>query len=129
MQIDFLTLVDAMRIHAEQIEAFGGSHGVRDVGLLETALATPGASFSGNFLHEFPHEMAAAHLFQIARNHPFVDGNKRSALACPLLFLEINGCTLKADHGETYELVMAVASGSADKAAVFTFFKQHVRPA
>jgi death on curing protein len=128
MRIDFLSAVDALRLHSDQIAAFGGSMGVRDMGLLESALATPAASFAGQYLHDFPHEMASAYLFHIARNHPFVDGNKRTALACALLFLEINACTLVADQLKTYELVMDVAAGKADKAALYNFFKAHVRP-
>src|SRR5205807_4774635 len=77
----FLVLEEVLRIHAHQIEQYGGSFGVRDAGLLLSAVAAPQASFAGGFLHGTPFEMAAAYLFHLARNHPFLDGNKRTALA------------------------------------------------
>jgi death-on-curing protein len=117
----FLTLDEALAIHADQIRRYGGSHGIRDVGLLSSALAVPQAAFGGVHLHATLAEMAAAYLFHIAQNHPFLDGNQRTALACALAFLWLNDHRLEAAADELTELVMAVAAGRAGKpdAAVF----------
>ena len=83
----FFSLDQALLIHTDQIRPYGGSHGLRDLGLLSSALAMPRASFGGVYLHTSLAEMAAAYLFHIAPNHPFLDGNKRAALATVLAFL------------------------------------------
>jgi death-on-curing protein len=92
----FLHLEDVLALHARSIELFGGSLGVRDIGLLQSALAVPEASCAGELLHPTIHEMAAAYLFHLCKNHPFLDGNKRAATAAALVFLEINGWSLDA---------------------------------
>ena len=127
MSIIFLTSDDVLDLHADQIAAFGGSAGSRDLGLLQSAVAMPQSGFGGQLAHEFPHEMAAAYLFHIAANHPFVDGNKRTGLAAALLFLEVNDHTLVADQTSVGDMVLAVASGAMDKQGVAEFFKAHVR--
>jgi death on curing protein len=81
----FLDLVEVLEIHESRIELYGGRPGVRDLGLLQSALAQPSAGFGGEYLHGNLYEMAAAYLFHVSRNHPFVDGNKRTALACYFL--------------------------------------------
>jgi len=83
----FLTLDDILESHQNQIETYGGSHGVRDIGLLESAIAQPEASFGGQYLHADIFEMAAAYLYHLVMNHPFVDGNKRVGLEASLIFL------------------------------------------
>jgi death-on-curing protein len=111
----FLSLADVVRIHVDQVERYGGKAGIRDAGLLQSALAMPRASFGGEWLHREPHEMAAAYAFHLCQNHPFVDGNKRTALACGLVFLEINGISIEDPVGRLYEAMMKIASGSLDK--------------
>lgn len=102
MNIVFLDVEDVKILHAEQIEAYGGSHGVRDEGSLESAVNQAQAGFGGDHLHEFPFGMASAYAFHIAQNQPFVDGNKRAALAAALVFLELNGCEAATPaHGYT----------------------------
>jgi death on curing protein len=128
VNILFLTPDDVLELHADQIAAFGGSPGVRDFGLLQSAIAIPQSGFGGTFAHEFPYGMAAAYLLHIAANHPFIDGNKRTGLAAALVFLEANGYTLAADHTAVGDMVLAVAAGTLDKAGVADFFKTHVRP-
>lgn len=123
-----LTLDEVLFIHADQIGRYGGSHGIRDVGLLGSALGTPGATFGGAYLHTTLAEMAAAYLFHIARNHPFLDGNKRTALATALVFLELNGYQLEADEDELTELVMGVAAGRIGKSQVAVFIGAHSFP-
>ena len=95
----FLTLADLLRLHDYQIKRFGGEAGIRDSGLLESAIAQPQASFGGQWLHKGIYSMASAYAFHVCKNHPFLDGNKRTAMAGALLFLEINGISL-LDPGE-----------------------------
>ncbi|WP_309894222.1 type II toxin-antitoxin system death-on-curing family toxin [Archangium sp.] len=118
MTPDFLTLEDVLDIHTQQLARFGGGEGMRDRGLLESALAQPQATFGGEYVHPSLWEMAAAYLFHIVSNHPFIDGNKRVGLLAALVFLELNGTTLTQGSEELYELTMAVAAGSMTKAEV-----------
>ena len=124
----FLTLDEVLLIHADQIGRYGGSHGVRDLGLLSSAIGMPAATFGGSHLHPTLAEMAAAYLFHIAQNHPFLDGNKRAALATALVFLWLNGQQLHAEEDELTELVMGVASGRIGKAEVGVFIGDHLHP-
>jgi len=124
----FLTLDEVLAIHADQIRRYGGSHGVRDLGLLSSAVAMPQASFGGVYLHTSLAEMAAAYLFHIAQNHPFVDGNKRAALAAALAFIWLNDRRLEAGEDELTELVMGIAAGRLSKADAAVFINGHVRP-
>lgn len=123
----FLNLSEVLRIHRDQIERYGGEPGIRDLGLLQSALAMPAAGFGGRFLHNDLFEMAAAYLFHITRNHPFVDGNKRSGAACALVFLELNDIEVNASEDALVEMVTAVAEGKAEKEAVADFFRRHAR--
>lgn len=86
--VDFLTLDDVQFIHRDQTTRYGGDPGIRDRNLLDSALAQPRASFGAEFLHAFPFEMAAAYLYHIVRNHPFLDGNKRTGAVAALVFLD-----------------------------------------
>jgi death-on-curing protein len=121
----FLTLDEVLGIHADQIRRYGGRSGLRDLGLLQSALAMPETTFEGEFLHGTVFEMAAAHLFHLARNHPFVDGNKRTALMSALVFLGLNDRRLDAEPGALYELVDGEAEGSVDKAEVSVFLRRN----
>lgn len=125
----FLTLDEALLIHADQIRRYGGGHGLRDLGLLSSALAMPETWFGGVYLHASLSEMAAAYLFHIAQNHPFLDGNKRAALATALAFLWLNDQSLEADDDELTELVIGVAAGRIGKAEVAVFISTRLRPA
>ena len=109
-KIEFLTLAEVTEIHADQIEHYGGTGGTRDINLLSSAVAMPYASFSGDFLHRDIYEMAAAYAFHICQNHPFIDGNKRTALATALVFLDINGISISDSEGKLYEATMDIAS-------------------
>jgi len=121
----FLTLDEVLGIHADQIRRHGGRPGLRDLGLLRSALAMPETTFEGEFLHGTVFEMAAAYLFHVARNHPFVDGNKRTALMCALVFLGLNRKRLDADPEDLFELVDGAAAGRVDKADVSVFVRQN----
>jgi death-on-curing protein len=126
VKIQFLTLAEILELHLLQIESFGGSPEVRDLDLLRSALEMPAAGMLGEYFHKFPHEMAAAYLFHICANHPFVDGNKRTGLHAALTFLAMNGLYLKADHGEVVDLVLSVAAGKLGKSDVAVFFNRRI---
>ncbi len=109
-----------LAIHGEVLAANGGSEGLRDRALLESAIAAPQASFGGAPLISDPVDLAAAYLFYLCRNHPFVDGNKRTALAACLVFLQANDMLADADlpgrHVDAWEaLVLDVASSRLDR--------------
>lgn len=112
---DFLTYEDTIELHAMQLERFGGSGGLRDEGLLRSALAMPQATFDGQYLHDGLFPMAAAYLSHIVKNHPFVDGNKRAGLVAALVFLDLNGHPIDQGHPGLYRLVMEVAEGKSGK--------------
>jgi death on curing protein len=110
-----LTVEIVREIHAEAIARFGGSDGVRDIALLESAVAAPQAGFGSESLYRDLIEVAAAYLFFLCRNHPFIDGNKRAALGACLVFLRLNGLEPKPDGPEWEELALAVAAGELDR--------------
>lgn len=128
MRVVFLTLDEAIALHADQVERYGGRPGIRDLGLLQSALGVPSATFEGRFLHEGLHEMAGAYLYHVVRNHPFVDGNKRAGLVILLAFLGLNSHWLDAEPREVERLVQGIASGSISKAEAVVFVQQHLRP-
>jgi death-on-curing protein len=117
----FLTLQEVLEIHRDQIARYGGSPGIRDLGLLQSALAQPAATLGGQFLHADLIEMAAAYLFHIVQNHPFVDGNKRVGTVAAIVFLAMNDVELDVPGNELQSLVLHVASGEANKAAIVAF--------
>jgi death on curing protein len=121
----FLRLDDVLALHQEQIRLFGGASGIRDLGLLESAIGTPAATFDGAFLHGTLFEMAAAYLHSICRNHPFIDGNKRTAVSCALTFLALNAIWIEASEDEFFDLVIGVAQGVASKAEVAVFLERN----
>ena len=114
----FLDVDDVLEIHATQLETYGGSAGLRDRGLLESALAQPQASFGGQLVHDGLFAMAAAYLFHIVSNHPFVDGNKRTGMLAAIVFLDVNGIAIDHPSQDLYELTMGVAEGRIEKSAV-----------
>ena len=120
---NFVSKSMVLSIHARQIERFGGTPGVRDEGLLESALAQPQATFGGQFLHPTISEQAAAYLYHIAMNHPFIDGHKRTAFAVTDTFLRLNGCALNLTDDGVYNLVMRVARGTMTKEELITNFE------
>lgn len=110
-----LTVEIVREIHAEALAKFGGLDGVRDVALLESAVAAPQASFSGKSPYKDLAEVAAAYLFFLCRNHPFLDGNKRAALGACIVFLRLNGIEPKPDGPKWEELTLAVAASAMDR--------------
>jgi death-on-curing protein len=110
-----LTVAIVCEIHAEAIVRFGGAEGVRDMALLESAVAAPQASYGGQSVYTDVAEIAAAYLFYLCRNHPFTDGNKRTALGACIVFLRLNGIKPKPDASEWEGLTRAVAAGGLDR--------------
>jgi death-on-curing protein len=100
---DYLTVIEVLAIHADQIDCYGGAPGVRDMGLLEAALFRPQTGYYANLIDE-----AAALWESLAQNHPFVDGNKRTAFAATYTFLAINGGYMTVDADETYAFIMGL---------------------
>jgi death on curing protein len=119
----FLDIDRVLRAHRSLIERYGGVEGVRDVGLLHSAIAMPQASFGGEFLHKDLFEMAAAYLYHIVQNHPFLDGNKRTGAAAAIIFLAMNQVELEADEEGLVALTLAVAEGQAGKQQIADFFR------
>lgn len=116
--------VEAM--HAEQLRRHGGAYGLRDENALESALAR--AENKAAYGEPTIYELAAAYAFGIARNHAFVDGNKRTAIVAAGAFLLLNGYILTADNGRLYEFVMSLAAGEIDEAGAAAFFRDHAVP-
>lgn len=108
-------------IHDDQIGSFGGILGVRDYGLLESAIAQPQASFSGQLLHPDIYSQAGAYLYHITLNHPFIDGNKRTAFAVTDTFIRLNGYSLNIQDQEAYEMVIKVATRELDKQSLMEY--------
>ena len=127
MEPVLLEMEEILEIHRDQIERYGGSLGVRDQGLLESALGAPQASYGGEYLHIDLHEMAAAYLCSIVNNHPFIDGNKRTGAAATVVFLLMNGFDLEAGEDEFESLVLSVACGEIDKASAADFIRARTR--
>ena len=121
----FLTFAEIIEIHDYQIEHFGGSDGLRSVEMLKSAIGMPSSTFSGEYLHPTIPEMAAAYLFHLVENHPFLDGNKRVGAMAALVFLDLNGYEFDATDEQFTDLVMQVASGKMLKSEVVLFFQQH----
>lgn len=122
----FLTISQVLDIHQRQIQRFGGTSGVRDEGLLDSALAQPQATFGGELLHTTIHEQAAAYLYHLAMNHPFIDGNKRTAFAVMLTFLNLNDYTFNLSQEQAYNLVIRVVQKEISKEELSAFLELHL---
>lgn len=124
--IVFLSVDDLLLLHSDTIEIDGGSHGMRDYGLLDAAVAMPRQQFGMDYLHEDLAAMAAAYLFHIAQNHPFVDGNKRAAVLSSLVFLKLNGIDDLPDSKELESITLRVAAGELGKDALTQWMRNQV---
>jgi len=121
-KIRFLTMSEILVIYEDQIRRYGGQYGIRDISLLSSALALPESTYDGKYLHKNIPEMACAYAFHISENHPFIDGNKRTALASALVFLDLNGYEFTSSEEEVYETMMLVAKGEFKKEQLKDFF-------
>lgn len=124
MQIYFLTLEEVLEIHIDQISRYGGKKGIRDQNLLLSAIAQPCSTFEGKYLHETLYHKAAAYLFHICQNHPFIDGNKRTALVSALMFLAMNDHPIDYDENALEILTRSVSEGKANKEIISAFFAE-----
>lgn len=123
--VEFLTIDDVMELHAGQIATYGGSHGLRSLDLLHSAIAQPKAMFGGMFLHTDIFQMASAYLFHLVQNHPFVDGNKRIGLEAGLVFLEMNGYSIETEDARLVHLILGIANGQIEKPEIAEFLRTH----
>jgi death-on-curing protein len=125
---EFLDVDDVLELHERQIAEFGGRPGIRDRGLLESAVATAQVTFGGGYVHENLFAQAAAYAFHIAQNQPFVDGNKRTGLGAALVFLRLNGFWVVDPGEELYEAMIAIAERRLDKAGLAAVLEHLARP-
>lgn len=123
----FLTVDEVVEIHRDQIERYGGSVGVRDMALLQSAVAMPQTSFGGKYLHTDLFEMAAAYLFHIVRNHPLVDGNKRVGTVAALVSLALNGKAVQVTNTALAKTILSVARGEIGKSGIAEFLRKRSR--
>jgi death on curing protein len=123
--IEFLQIEVLLPIHVDQTTRYGGDASIRDLGLFESAIAQPQASVGESYLHAFPFEMAAAYLFHIVMNQPFVDGNKRTGTVAALVFHDWNGYEIHAQLGELPDLTLGLTVGNLNKADVAKWLEDH----
>ena len=121
----FLTLGEVLEIHIDQVSRYGGRPGIRDLGLLKSALAMPQAGMGEQYFHEDLFDMAAAYLYHIIRNHPFVDGNKRVGAVGAIVFLALNGIEVDADESGFEDLIRGVAEGRSRKSMGAEFLRRN----
>ncbi|GAC1375355.1 MAG: type II toxin-antitoxin system death-on-curing family toxin [Ktedonobacteraceae bacterium] len=126
MTIRFLPASVVLAIHDDQIRLYGGAYGVRDQGALDSALHMPQAQFGGQYLHTSILHMAAAYGFHLSQNHPFVDGNKRTAGMSMFTFLRLNNLNPTASELDYYQAIMAIASGQMNKEQLITWLETAV---
>ena len=120
-----LTIQQVLFIHSRLITETGGTAGLRDIGLLESAMARPFASFDGEDLYPGLFEKASAMLDSLVNNHPFLDGNKRVGITSAALFLRINGYLLKCTQDELESITMQIATNHPPVDEIATWFKDH----
>jgi len=123
--IKFLNKDTILTFHQDQLKRYGGKAGVRDEKLLESALAQPEASFGGEYVHKDLFHMAAVYGFHLCQNHPFYDGNKRTALIAMYTFLYVNGYQIVADKKSLFAVMMDLANGKVSKDALREYLKQN----
>lgn len=122
----WLTETTLLAIHAQQVERFGGAHGVLDHNVVLSALARPRQKWSYDPSADLA-DLAAAYLVAFTRSQGFRDGNKRTGLACALVFLALNDAALHVDGAELYAITMRVATNQAGDAEVASYLRQHMR--
>lgn len=123
--MNYLNINQVLAIHSEVIEQAGGSRGVRDIGLVDSAVARPQATFGGKDLYPNIFSKAACLGHSLIRNHPFVDGNKRTGYMSMRLFLNINGYDIKAPEDEKYKFVIEIAEKEKDERSIAEWLKKH----
>jgi len=122
---DFLSMQLVLSLHQSSFATYGGGEGMRDLQLLESAIAQPEATFDGNYLHEDVFMMAAAYCFHISQNQPFVDGNKRTGFLAMDAFLQKNNYQIIASFEDAYATLISLADGQVSKAELAQWLRQH----
>jgi len=122
--IVYLTVDQAIKIHERMVEQHGGLKGIRDLGLLTSAMEMPKSAYGGHELHPSLFDKAAAYLFHIVKNHPFFDGNKRTSTFVAVLFLRLNGISITFDKEQFEILVIGTAQGIISKSQISHFFEE-----
>lgn len=122
----YLTLKEALELHRRIIEQSGGSSGVRDFGLLESAVAQPLMSFDGKDLYPTLVAKAAALCFSIVSNHPFIDGNKRVGHAAMETFIRLNRFEITAPVAEQETLMLSLAAGNLTREELIEWLRSHI---
>lgn len=122
-----LSKKQVLLLHAALIEEFGGSEGIRDEGLLESALAAPFQTFGGESVYPSLQAKAAQLGFGLVSNHPFVDGNKRTGAHVMLVFLALNGIELDYQQQELIDIILSVAAGESDRQMLLQWILNHER--
>lgn len=126
-KIRFLDIDEVILVNKSQIQLFGGLHGIRDKGLLESAVYDVQASFGGRYLYKDIYHMAAGYAYNIIKNHPFIDGNKRTGIVCCLIFLHFNDIEIEFAQEELYKLGIAIATSKIDIDKIAVVFKKKVK--
>jgi death-on-curing protein len=124
--VKYLSAEQVLFIHSRLIDRTGGRHGIRDLGLLQSAVARPAASFGGEDLYPDIFHKAASFLESLIRNHPFVDGNKRTAITAAALMLEQNGCRFRASPEELERFTIRMAAGKETLIKAVQWLKRNV---
>lgn len=122
-----ILIVDVLKLHDASINDFGGSKGIRDLGLLESAIARPFQTFGGEYLYITPIEMAAALGESLIINHPFIDGNKRTGILCLLAFLFEFNLKLTADQDSTYNFTIQISTGEMKFEEIVLWLKNNTQ--
>lgn len=125
-KIKFLTLTMVLQIHKKIIDLFGGSHGLRDIKLIDSAVNQPKIMFQGKYVHTSISEMAAAYAYHIIKNHAFIDGNKRTGILAATAFLDYNSYELKLRQAEFYQLAIDVACSKISKQELAQIFSKKI---
>jgi death on curing protein len=123
--VRYLTAEQVLFIHSRIIDETGGMHGIRDLGLLESAVSRPRATFRNKDFYPTSFHKAAALMESLIKNHPFIDGNKRTAITSAGIFLQMNGYLLKASHREVVDFTLAVATRKCDFDSAGEWFKKN----
>ncbi len=124
----FIVVDEALAWHAIAVAQYGGDPSLRDRGLLESALAQSRQAYGGEFAHGYPFGMAAAYAYHIAMNHPFIDGNKRTALMCVGAFLRMNGWDLSSTGTDAADALLSLIAGDLDKDSFAAWLEDHCKP-
>lgn len=127
-QIVYLTLEEVLLLHEISIKEFGGSRGVRDMGLFESAVMQPQQSFGGNDLYPSLWDKASILAYALCKNHPFVDGNKRTAALAMLTFTDINGYEISVPKGNVHDTILNIADGSVSREDLARWIETNIQP-